>query len=121
MQPSSKSAIVALQHGSDHHAGPADPEAVRACLADEVGPALERGCSIVDGRRVHLRLAEGEAQLRKVSNLVSLAARRLEEDGGADPPVDIAERPLGVGVERLRVRMLAGDVRVDRGNKARLA
>jgi hypothetical protein len=35
--------------------------------------------------------------------------------------VDVAEGPLGVGIERLGVRLLATDVRVDGGNEAGLA
>ena len=74
----------------------------------------------IDGR-VQLRLAEGEAQLGKVRDLVGLPAGRLEQDRGADAPVDVAQRPLGVGVERLAVRLLAGDVGVDRRDEPRLA
>ena len=54
-------------------------------------------------------------------DLVGLPAGRLEEDRGADAPVDVAQRPLGVGVERPAVRLLAGDVGVDRRDEPRLA
>ena len=89
-----------------------------ARLADEVGAVLERERGVVDRRRVQLRLAEGEAQLREVRDLVGLPAGRLEQDRGADTPVDVAQRSLGVGVERLAVRLLAGDVGVDRRDQA---
>jgi hypothetical protein len=56
-----------------------------------------------------------------VSDLVGLPARRFEEDGGADAAVDVAQWPLGVGVERLGVRLCAGNVGVDRGDEAGFA
>src|SRR5450759_1122307 len=54
-------------------------------------------------------------------DLVGLSARRLEEDRGTDAPGDVAQRALGIGVERAAVRLLAGDVGVDRRDEARLA
>ena len=54
-------------------------------------------------------------------DLVGLPPRRFEEDRGAGAPVDVPQRPFGVGVERLAVRLLTGDVGVDRCDEARLA
>jgi hypothetical protein len=72
----------------------ADPEAIRSRLAHEIGAILEREGGVVDRRRVQLRLAEGEAELREVRHLVGLPAGGLEQDRGSDAPVDVAQRPL---------------------------
>jgi hypothetical protein len=56
-----------------------------------------------------------------VRHFVGLSARGLEQDRGSDAPVDVAQWSLGIGVERLAVRLLARDVRVDRRDQPRLA
>ena len=55
-----------------------------------------------------------KTQFRQVRDLIDLAARRLEQDRGADPPVDIAQCALSVRVERPRMARLACDVSEDR-------
>ena len=51
-----------------------DAVAVGADLAQEETGPFEGGRGVVDGRRLHLRLAEREAQLRQVGHLVDLPA-----------------------------------------------
>src|SRR6266705_485896 len=79
---------------------------------------FECGRGVVDGCRVEIRLPDCEAQLWQMRDLIGLAARRLEQDGCADSPMDVPQRPLGIGVERPAVRMLAGDIRIDRRHEA---
>ena len=99
----------------------ADTEAIGTGLADEVRPAFKSHGGVVDGGRIQLGLAQREAQLWKMGHLVGLATRRLEENRGADAPVDVAKRTLGVGVESPAVRLPARDVRLNRGDEPRLA
>ena len=98
-----------------------DAEAVRADLADEEPRRFERRRRRVDGGRLDVRLAEREPQLGQMGHLVDLSARRLEQDRRADAPVDVAQRPLRVGVERPGVRHRSRDVGVDGGVEPRLA
>ncbi len=98
-----------------------DLKAVRPDAANEERARLERQRGVVDRRRVERRLPEGEAQLWQVSHPVGLTARRLEQDRRPDPPVDVFERVPGIDVEGTGVGVLAGDVGVDRRQKAGLA
>jgi hypothetical protein len=65
-------------------------------------------------------LAKREAQLGQMRDLVSLAARRFEEDGRANAAMNVAERSLGVRVQRFAVRLLACNVCVNCGHETRL-
>jgi hypothetical protein len=49
-----------------------------------------------------------------VRDLLGLPAGGLEQDRGADAPVDVAQRSLGIGVQRLTVGLLASEISVDR-------
>jgi hypothetical protein len=90
-----------------------DAETVRAHLADVVGPAFQGQGRRVNTGRVQLGLAQGKPQLRQVSHLVNLPPRRLEQDGGPDPAVNVLQRPGGVRVQGLRMRLPACYVGVD--------
>src|SRR5262249_44829044 len=94
----------------------ADAKGVRSRFTHEVGAILECERGVVDRRRVQLWLAEGEAEFREMGHLLGLPAGGLEQDRGADAPVDVAKRSLGISVERLAVGLLASDVGIDRGD-----
>lgn len=52
-------------------------------------------------------------EARQVSNLVLLPAGRLKQNRGADTSMDSAESILGICVQRSRVRLVSGEIRVD--------
>lgn len=56
-----------------------------------------------------------------MGDFVGLPAGGLEKDRGADAPVDVAQRALCIGVERLAVGLLASEISVDRSDQPRLA
>ena len=96
-------------------------EAVRSDAADEEPLRLQSDSGIVDRRSIDLWLADGESQLRQVRDLVDLPAGGLEQDGGADPSMDVAQSALAVRVKCSGVRLVAGDVGFDRGVQARFS
>ena len=91
-----------------------DAIAVRADPAQEEAGAFQGGRGVVDGGGVHVRLAQREAQFRQVGDLVHLPAGRLEQDGGADAAVDVAQRPGRVRVQGAGMRHRTRKVGVDR-------
>jgi hypothetical protein len=56
-----------------------------------------------------------------MGDLVRLSARRLEENRGADAPMNVAQRAGRVGVEGPGMSLLASDVGIDSRNRTRLA
>ena len=97
-----------------------EPEPVRPGLADVVALLLQRYGRVVDRGRVQVWFAERKPQLGQMRDLVRLPARRLEEGRRCNAPVDVAQRALGIGVQRSGVAVLAGNVELDRRPEPRL-
>jgi hypothetical protein len=87
-----------------------DTEAVSPDLSNKETCGLECGGSIVNGGGLDLRLSERKPQFGEMRHLVHLTAGGLEQDCCANPPVDIAQRPLGICVERAIMTWLARDI-----------
>ena len=98
----------------------ADLEAIRAHLANEVGPVFERQSCRVYRRRVDLGLTESKPQFRHVGDLLDLPARRLEQDGCPHSAMDASEEALAVCIESACVGLSSGDVGADRSHQPRL-
>jgi len=56
-----------------------------------------------------------------MSHLVRLPARRLEQNRRTNATVYVAKWCLGIGIERLAMRLLTGNVGVDRRDESRLS
>ena len=80
-----------------------DAVAIGTDLANEKSTRLQIRRGTIDGSRIHIRLAEGEAQFGQMGHLIHLPAGRFEEDSRPDAAVQIAKVALGVRVQRLRM------------------
>ena len=98
-----------------------NPVSGRSDATHVVRLGLEGMRGVVDGRGLDFGLAEREAQLWQVGDLVRLPPRRFEEDGRTDTPVDVLQRTCRVGIERPCVRLGARDVGVNARHEPRLA
>ena len=88
-----------------------DAKAVPAHFADKKSGGLQRIGGAVNGGRFDFRLAQREPQLRQMSHLFRLPAGRFKEYRSSHAPVNVPQRAHGVGVQRLGVGGIAGEVR----------
>ena len=88
-----------------------DAKAVPAHFADKKAGGLQRIGCIVNGRRFDFRLAQGEPQLRQMGHLFRLPAGRFKEYRRSHAPVNVPQRAGSVGIQRLGVGGIAGEVR----------
>ena len=98
-----------------------DAKAVPAYFADEKAGGLQRIGRAVNGGGFDFRLAQREPQLRQMRHLFRLAAGRFKEYCCPDAPVNVPQRAAGVGVQRLGMSSIAGDVRHNGGVQLLLA
>ena len=68
--------------------------AVRSDAANKESFRFQGVSRVIDGCGVYLRLSQRESKLRQMRDLVDLSARRLEQYGCCDSPVNIRSGPF---------------------------